>query len=83
MTALAVAPAVRAHLLLQADPGTSEALWEHLAHVPGIVQTCGTTGPFDAVAQIAVTDEGELQRVLQAVRRAPGLARICLCRPGV
>jgi uncharacterized protein with GYD domain len=74
------APAVRVHLLLQADPGTAEALWDHLEQVPGVVRVSGTTGPFDAVAQIAVTDEAALQHVLVAVRRAPGLARICVCR---
>jgi hypothetical protein len=70
----------RAHLLLQADPGLGEALREHLAGIPGVLDAAMTSGPFDAVAQVAVEDESQLQRVLQATRSAPGLARICLCR---
>jgi hypothetical protein len=70
----------RAHLLLQADPGSSKALLNHVAAIPGVHDAAGTTGPFDAVAQVAVDDEAELQRVLHATRAAPGLARICLCR---
>jgi DNA-binding Lrp family transcriptional regulator len=70
----------RAHLLIQANPGAGQAVQEHLAGIPGVVEAAGTTGPFDAVAQVTVEDEGELQRVLQATRSAPGLARICLCR---
>lgn len=70
----------RAHLLIQADPGAGEAVREHLAGIPGVVEAAGTSGPFDAVAEVAVEDESELQRVLHATRSAPGLARICLCR---
>lgn len=70
----------RAHLLIQADPGGGEGLREHLAAIPGVLEAAQTTGPFDAVAQVAVADEDQLQRVLRATRSAPGLARICLCR---
>ena len=70
----------RAHLLIQADPGTGKLLQEHLAAIPGVVAAVGTTGAFDAVAQVAVDDENQLQQVLRATRTAPGLARICLCR---
>ena len=80
MTALATEPALRAHLLIQADPGTTHALRSHLEQVTGIVLACATSGPFDAVAHVEVRDEGELQHVLAATRRAPGLARLCLCR---
>ena len=72
----------RAHLLLQADPGTGEALVAHVAEIPGVVQASATTGPFDAVAQVVVQDEAELQQVLRATRSGPGLARLCLCRVG-
>lgn len=71
---------LRAHLLLQADPGTADALRDYVRQVPGVVEASGTTGPFDAVARVAVPTEGELHRVLAATRRAPGLARLCLCR---
>ena len=80
MTALATEPLLRAHLLVQADPGTTPALQAHLSHLPGVVEACSTSGPFDAVAHVEVRDEGELQHLLAAARRAPGLARLCLCR---
>ena len=71
---------LRAHLLLQADPGTGPSLRTYLVGLPGVVAAEETSGPFDAVVQVAVPDEGALQRLLAATRRAPGLARICLCR---
>ena len=73
-------PQLNAHLLLQADPGTGSSLRAYLAGVPGVVAAEETSGPFDTVARVAVADESALQRVLAATRRAPGLARICLCR---
>lgn len=72
--------ALRAHLLLQADPGTEQSLRDYVRAVPGVVETSGTTGPFDAVARVHVRSEDELHTVLAATRRAPGLARLCLCR---
>ena len=81
MTALAAEASLRAHLLIQADPGTTQALQSHLVGVPGVAEALATSGPFDVVAHVAVRDEGELQHVLTAARRAPGLARLCLCRP--
>lgn len=80
MTALAHEAEVRAHLLIQAHPGTTGALRDYLEQVPGVVDAASTTGPFDAVARIAVLDERALQRVLIATRAAPGLVRLCLCR---
>jgi hypothetical protein len=69
-----------AHLLIQADPGTSTALRSYLEQVPGVVDAAATSGPFDAVARVEVADEHALQQVLVATRSAPGLARLCLCR---
>lgn len=80
MTAVTHDAGVRAHLLIQADPGASEALRDYLESLPGIVDASSTTGAFDAVARVAVRDEREFQRILVATRDAPGLARLCLCR---
>lgn len=80
MTALAQEVSVRAHLLIQADPGAGEVLRDYLEALPGIVDASRTTGAFDAVVRVAVRDERELQRILVATRYAPGLARLCLCR---
>lgn len=80
MTTLAQDCRVRAHLLLQADPGATEALRGYLEALPGVVDASSTTGAFDAVATVAVADETTLQRILVAARAGPGLARLCLCR---
>ena len=72
---------LRAHLLVQADPGSAEGVRTHLLCIPGVVQASTTHGAFDAVAHVSVDSETELRRVLAAARRAPGLARLCLCRP--
>jgi len=80
MTTVSQEVSVRAHLLIQADPGATEALRGYLETLPGVVDASSTTGAFDAVARVAVRDERELQRILVATRDAPGLARLCLCR---
>ena len=64
MTPLAQKGEVRAHLLIQAHPGTTGALRAHLQQVPGVVDAASTTGPFDAVARIAVLDERALHCLL-------------------
>ena len=70
----------RAHLLLQADPGTQEMLCSYVEGVRGVDEVASTTGAFDAIDRVEVADERQLQAVLVAARSAPGLARLCLCR---
>lgn len=73
-------PRLRAHLLIQTDPGAAFVVRDYLERVPGVTDASSTTGAFDAVVQVAVPDELGLQRVLVASRNAPGLSRLCLCR---
>ena len=66
-----------AHVLLQADPGRAAEVAAHLAALPDVA-TCVTSGPFDVIAQVPAGVD--LEHVVAHARRAPGLARLCLCR---
>ena len=70
-----------AHLLLQAEPGRALDVADHVSGVPHVVQTSVTSGPYDVIASVDVVGE-ELSRVLAHARRAPGLARVSVCRVG-
>jgi hypothetical protein len=70
--------ATSVHLLLQADPGRAEEVASHLATLPAITTTAVTSGPYDVIAQ--VSSDADVPRVLAAAKRAPGLARLCVCR---
>jgi hypothetical protein len=37
-----------------------------------------TSGPYDVIAQVA--DEADVPTTLANAKRAPGLARLCVCR---
>jgi hypothetical protein len=66
------------HLLLQADPGRAEDVASHLSTLAAVTQTAVTTGPYDVIA--LVSPDADVPRVLAAAKRAPGLARLCVCR---
>ena len=66
-------------LLLQADPGRAEPLAGFVAALPGVYDVAVTSGPFDVVAEVTAEREQQ-QRICAAVRRAPGLARLCVCQ---
>lgn len=72
--------------LIQADPGRTEGLAEFVAKMPGVYSVSVTSGPYDVVVEVT-HDEEHQQRIRAAVRRAPGVARLCVChsaarRPG-
>jgi DNA-binding Lrp family transcriptional regulator len=68
-------------LLIQTDPGRVDDLAVALAAVEGVVTVAVTSGPYDVIAHVEAGDELAAQRVLSAVRTAPGLCRLCVCRP--
>lgn len=76
---MTVAARTTAHLLLQAEPGRALDVAEHVAQVTHVVATSVTSGPYDVIASVDVVGE-ELSSVLTQARRAPGLARVCVCR---
>ncbi|MFN2538967.1 MAG: hypothetical protein ABR549_12600 [Mycobacteriales bacterium] len=65
-------------LLLQADPGRAAEVASHVATLPSVSDTVLTSGPYDVIAQIA--DDADITAILAGAKRAPGLARICVCR---
>lgn len=72
--------------LIQADPGRTEDLAEFVAKIPGVYNVSVTSGPYDVVVELIHVEEHQ-QRIRAAVRRAPGLARLCVLqgmarRPG-
>ncbi len=70
----------RAHLLLQADPGRADDVASFVATLRSVTETAVTSGPYDVIARVDLSG-GDLSRVLVEARRAPGLARVCVCRP--
>jgi len=69
-----------AHLLLQADPGRAQEVASFVAMLPSVRETAVTSGPYDVIAVVDLTD-GRLSRVVAQTRRAPGLTRVCICLP--
>lgn len=72
--------AATAHLLLQADPGRAEEVASFVATLPSVREAAVTSGPYDVIAVVDLTDN-TLSRVIAQTRRAPGLTRVCVCRP--
>ncbi|MDQ1697231.1 MAG: hypothetical protein QOJ03_2584 [Frankiaceae bacterium] len=68
-------------LLLQADIGTAEAVAAAVSTIPGVVGAAVTSGPYDVIGHAEVHGQDDGRRVLDAVRRIDGLARLCVCRP--
>ena len=65
-------------LLLQADPGRAAEVASHVAALPSVSDTVLTSGPYDVIAQVA--EDADVPQILASAKRAPGLARICVCR---
>jgi uncharacterized protein with GYD domain len=75
---MATASLASVHLLLQADPGRADDVASHLATMKSVTETVVTSGPYDVIAR--VDGEADVPRVLAEAKRAPGLARLCVCR---
>ena len=69
-----------AHLLLQVDPGRADDVASYVAALPAVTQTAVTSGPYDVIAVVDLTDDG-LARTVARARRAPGLCGVRVCRP--
>jgi hypothetical protein len=77
---MAVPSSPSAHLLLQADPGRAEEVATFVGTLVAVTELAVTSGPYDVIARVDLTTE-DLSHVLVQARRAPGLARVCVCRP--
>jgi len=65
-------------LLIQTDPGYATAVARFVGSVPGVFDVCITSGPYDVVAEVSPVPSLQAE-VRAAVRRAPGLSRLCVC----
>lgn len=71
--------AASAHLLLQVDPGCADEVAAFLGTLPAVVEAAVTSGPYDVIARIDLTEDS-LSRILVLTRRAPGLSAVRVCR---
>ena len=69
-----------AHLLLQVDPGRADEVASFVSTLPSVREAAVTSGPYDVIAVVDLTDD-RLARVVAQTRRAPGLTRVCVCLP--
>ena len=69
-----------AHLLLQAEVGRADEVAAFVQEAPSVTLTAVTSGAYDVIAVVDLTDGG-LDRALARARRAPGLAGVRVCRP--
>lgn len=72
--------AVRAHLLLQVDPGRSQDAAQYLSRLPMVLDTAVTSGAYDVIVTMQAETEAALRRAVALARRAPGLCALRLCR---
>ncbi len=68
-----------AHLLLQTDPGRAGDVAAHVGALAVVSQAFITSGPYDVIATLG--PDVDVPHALAQVKRAPGLARLCVCRP--
>lgn len=72
---------VRAHVLLQVDPGRSQEAARYVAGLPTVLEAAPTSGAYDVIATVQAESEDGLRRTLALARRTPGLCALRLCRP--
>ena len=68
-------------LLLQADPGRADEVASYVSALPAVTETAVTSGPYDVIVTIDLTDE-PLAAVVRRARRAPVLCDLRVCRSG-
>ena len=66
---------------MQADPGRAAEVASFVSALPSVTRAAVTSGPYDVIATIDLTDEA-LARVVVLARRAPGLCDLRVCRSG-
>jgi DNA-binding Lrp family transcriptional regulator len=76
------ATGLRAHLLLQAEPGRAQEVADFVAAIPEVAGAETTSGPFDVIAVVDGVSEHDLSHAMARVRRAPGLHALRVCRAG-
>lgn len=72
---------VRAHVLLQMDPGRSAEAVGYLSGVPAVVDAVQISGSYDVILTLQAESEEALQRAMALAKRIPGLCAMRVCRP--
>jgi hypothetical protein len=75
-------PTVRAHLLLQVDPGRAAEAAAFVHALPHVQSVAPTSGAYDVIAAVEAASAGELAATLARARRTPGLCALRVCRSG-
>jgi DNA-binding Lrp family transcriptional regulator len=72
--------AIKAYILITADPGHTADLAEKLAGLPGVVEIHEVMGPYDIVVEY---EGGELSQITEALRHTirplPGIRNTVTC----
>ncbi len=71
---------MRAFVLIRVRSGEEQTLRRMLEHMPGILRTDSTFGPYDVIAELQAPDLAEIGRlVTDTVRSAPGVLETVTC----
>lgn len=71
---------VRAHVLVQVDPGWSQEAARYIARIPRVLDATVTSGAYDVIATVQAESEEAIRSTLAFARRTPGLCTLRLCR---
>lgn len=71
---------MRAHVLLQVDPGFSGDAVDYIRSLPSVLHANTTSGAYDVIATAEADSEEALAHLLTLARKAPGLSALRLCR---
>ena len=76
LLAAAAAPRqMAAHVLVSLEPRFHERIVETLSALPEVRRLTTVSGEYDLVAEVAVRDPAELDRLLTRIGKIPGIAR--------
>ncbi len=66
--------AIKAYVLVVADPGKTKSVVEALRHIPGIQEMHEVMGPYDIVAEIEVENLADIPPILgERIRTIEGI----------
>ena len=71
---------MRAYVLIRVRSGEEQSLRRVLEHVPGILRTDSTFGPYDVITEIQAPDLAAIGRlVTETIRSAPSVLETVTC----
>ncbi len=72
--------AVKAYILITADPGRTADLAARLATLPGVVETHEVMGPYDIVVELEAAELNQITEALRGtIRPLPGIRNTVTC----